>query len=423
MNESFEQQEQQEQPQEQAATPSGTMPRNIRSWVILGIAVVMLLVIWLTGWNRKSTSPTGNSVPLPAKDVSVASDQAKADEVADVQKQVSDAQHALQANEQAQEKPTPPDDPFAIHTPVQSPDTQHHSELGPYEYDQAPVEPDPIVDDMRKRTYMANFESNVALSFRDESAPTPASVPTTTTNATSATPPPGPDEWLALETLINKLSPEELLNLQLGKVPKPPQKPQPLQPEHPVSKQKQYTLFEGTTLNAALVNRLIGLAGPITCMVTSDVHSLDGQHLLIPAGTKVLGEAKPVDSNASSNLVLVFHRMVLPNGMSVSLAQSPTLQDSSLESGDRELRILAGTIGIGAMAGFAQITPKSINADTAPYFFDYSWKVFQTSINAITRLFSFAPKVTVKEGHPVTVYLTRDLQLPDYSDRTTIPGL
>src|SRR5207249_4693595 len=60
---------------------------------------------------------------------------------------------------------------------------------------------------------------------------------------------------------------------------------------------KTYILFEGTVLETVLINRLDGqFSGPVECLLATGVYSHDRQHLLIPAGTKILGETKKVDS-------------------------------------------------------------------------------------------------------------------------------
>jgi type IV secretory pathway VirB10-like protein len=51
-----------------------------------------------------------------------------------------------------------------------------------------------------------------------------------------------------------------------------------------------YVVFEGTTIDTVLVNRLDGeFAGPLKVMVTNPIYSQDRQHLLIPEGTFILG--------------------------------------------------------------------------------------------------------------------------------------
>ncbi|MBI1355886.1 MAG: hypothetical protein GC160_16215 [Acidobacteria bacterium] len=84
---------------------------------------------------------------------------------------------------------------------------------------------------------------------------------------------------------------------------KPPAQPQPEPPlTQPTANSrsraagKQYRLFEGTWIEAVLTNRLNAtFTGPVNCMVTTNVYSHDRQHVLIPQGSRVLGESRRVD--------------------------------------------------------------------------------------------------------------------------------
>ena len=59
-----------------------------------------------------------------------------------------------------------------------------------------------------------------------------------------------------------------------------------------------YVLYEGITLDTVLMNRLDGDAvGPVKVLVSNPVYSHDHQHVLIPDGTIVLGEAKKIGSS------------------------------------------------------------------------------------------------------------------------------
>src|SRR5207244_1725717 len=78
---------------------------------------------------------------------------------------------------------------------------------------------------------------------------------------------------------------------------------------------KLYRLFEGTILETVLTNRLDGsFAGPVNVMVTSNVYSHDRQQLLIPQGTRVLGEVEKVSGVSQQRLAVLFHRLIMPDG-------------------------------------------------------------------------------------------------------------
>src|SRR6202023_45360 len=80
---------------------------------------------------------------------------------------------------------------------------------------------------------------------------------------------------------------------------------------------KTYILFEGTILESVLINRLDGqFVGPVECLLSNDLYSHDRQHLLIPAGTKLLGETRKVEAFGQTRLAVAFHRMVMPDGFS-----------------------------------------------------------------------------------------------------------
>ena len=120
----------------------------------------------------------------------------------------------------------------------------------------------------------------------------------------------------------------------------------------------RYTLFEGTIIETVLTNRLDGtFSGPVNCLVSVPVYAAD--HLVIPAGARVLGEARAVNTFGQSRLAVTFHRVILPNGVHVSLDTFDGLN----QVGDLGLRdqvdrhyaqIFGVSLALGAIAGFAQ---------------------------------------------------------------------
>ena len=56
-------------------------------------------------------------------------------------------------------------------------------------------------------------------------------------------------------------------------------------------------------------------------MVTADAYSHNGRHVLIPQGSHVLGEARRVETCGDTRLALICHRLIMPDGYSVTLDQ------------------------------------------------------------------------------------------------------
>src|SRR6202040_3939121 len=122
----------------------------------------------------------------------------------------------------------------------------------------------------------------------------------------------------------------------------------------------RYRLLEGTLIDTVLTNRLDGtFTGPVNGLVSVPVYASDQQHLVIPAGSRVLGEARAVNTFGQSRLADVFHPLILPNGTHVNLNSFHGLnQVGDLGLQDQVNRhyaqIFGVSLAIGAIGGFAQ---------------------------------------------------------------------
>jgi type IV secretory pathway VirB10-like protein len=188
-----------------------------------------------------------------------------------------------------------------------------------------------------------------------------------------------------------------------------------------------YRLTEGTIVETILTNRLDGtFAGPVNCLVTTAVYASDLRHLLIPAGSRVLGEARAVNTFGQSRLAVTFHRVILPNGTSVTLDRLPGLNQIGeigvRDQVDRHYAQIFGTsLAIGAIAGLAQAqTSVGLNATAFDaYRQSTASNLAQSSARILDRFLNILPTVTIREGHRIKVYLTADLALPVYPDDPT----
>jgi hypothetical protein len=127
------------------------------------------------------------------------------------------------------------------------------------------------------------------------------------------------------------------------------------------SKGKKYVLFEGTVLETLLINRLNGtFTGPVNCLVTTDLYSHDRQHVLVPAGSRVLGESKKVDAIGQQRLAVFFHRLVMPDGYSVTLDEFKGLNqigETALRDkvNNHYLQIFGASLAIGTLGSHSSL--------------------------------------------------------------------
>jgi type IV secretion system protein VirB10 len=197
-----------------------------------------------------------------------------------------------------------------------------------------------------------------------------------------------------------------------------------------VGDEPRYRLFEGTVIETVLTNRLDGtFAGLVNCLVSVPVYASDQQHLVIPAGSRVLGEARAVNTFGQSRLAVVFHRVILPNGTPVDLNGFHGLnQVGDLGLQDQVNRhyaqIFGVSLAIGAIGGLAQAqTAVGVDATGIDvYRQGAAANVSQSSARVLDRFLNLLPTVTIREGHRIKVYLSNDLALPAYRDALPLTG-
>jgi type IV secretion system protein VirB10 len=192
-----------------------------------------------------------------------------------------------------------------------------------------------------------------------------------------------------------------------------------------------FVVFEGTTIDTVLVNRLDGeFAGPLKVMVTNPVYSQDRQHLLIPEGTFILGDVQKVAGLGQKRLAVTFHRLLMPDGYSVDLDQFHGL-DQAGSTGLKDkvnnhyVEIFGASIALGVIAGAAEATNLNQGyneSGSEAYRSGIASSLSQSSANVLDRFINIPPTITIREGHRIKVYITQDMLLPAYENHD-MPGV
>jgi len=191
-----------------------------------------------------------------------------------------------------------------------------------------------------------------------------------------------------------------------------------------------YLVYEGSVLDTVLMNRLDGDAvGPVKVLVSNPLYSHDHQHVIIPEGTVVLGEAKKIGAagfGQQRRMAVMFHRLIMPDGYSVDLDQFHGL-DQIGESGLKDkvnnhyLEIFGASIALGVVAGASEISQGGGTITTSgsqAFTNGTASSVSQSATTILDRFMQIPPTITIREGHRVKVYFTQDLLLPAYTNHT-----
>jgi type IV secretory pathway VirB10-like protein len=440
---------------DKAPKPAGLVPKNLQALILVGLALLMVLIMAVTG-HRRPVPPTTTTTSLLPSLVPINSQK-----VTDFQKNIEQTQREsaaqveaalLQQQRQLASPATRPGQPY-LSNPYYSSVSQG-----------AGSQSDPIRDEKRKRAYFSLFSDNVALTYRKElSNARHSGNPSGATNGLAPRVPtvsdvlPMPDPLvtqagmeLAREGQLFAQAQQERLIPQLqlpagvqalprttspvsvsGQDPSDPVKSVPGTGAHRSAitstyEGKEYVLFEGTILEALLINRLDGsFAGPINCLLSNDIYSHDRQHLLIPAGSKIVGEANKVDTFGQARLAVAFHRLIMPDGYSVNLDRFQGLSQEGATAlkdkvNNHYARIFGASIAIGFLGGVAQLgTGSVLNSNSTDRIREgFGVGMANGGEHILDRFLNILPTVTIREGSRIKIYLSNDVLLPDYTTHT-----
>jgi type IV secretory pathway VirB10-like protein len=181
-------------------------------------------------------------------------------------------------------------------------------------------------------------------------------------------------------------------------------------------------LQAGAVIPAALITGIRSdLPGQITAQVTQNVYdSPTGHILLIPQGTRVIGQYDNDVGVGQRRVLLVWNRLIFPNGRSIVLERQPGADAqgyAGLEDGvDFHLgqlfkaAVLSTILSVGAEAG----TSQNENSLTQALRAGASNSISQTGQQIVSRQLNIAPTLTIRPGYPVRVLVTQDLVLEPY---------
>jgi type IV secretion system protein VirB10 len=184
-----------------------------------------------------------------------------------------------------------------------------------------------------------------------------------------------------------------------------------------------YVLQAGTIIPAALVTGIRSdLPGQVIGQVTENVFdSPSGRFLLVPQGSKLLGSYDSQMSAGQSRVLLVWIRLILPNGRSLVLDKLPAgdaegyggLQDRvnhhwGAVAGAAALSTL---LGVGVELGANNTDNEIVSA----LRFGAASSLNQAGQQIVGRALTLPPTLTIRPGAPVRVLVNRDLILEPYS--------
>jgi type IV secretion system protein TrbI len=421
--------------------PKGVLQKNLKPILYLGAAGLVIAAAFFSGTGKRTpTQQAANGYQPPQPALQDTTDN----NVQDLKSQVAAAQQRA-----AQQGANPTDPTLQNATPAQQaaaaaygqngqpvpclpgqPCTQQQGAYMQQQLSPAQQEEQQLAAKDRELTYDSRFASNLVYT-RTQDKPQPQTSAALSERADAPGPQNSANSYPAApdQSASSFIAPRTAGDPQSAPVAQASAQRKP-EVNIDAASGQPYVLYEGTTLDTVLMNRLDGdAAGAVKVLVSNPVYSHDRQHVLIPEGTIALGEARKIGSaglGQQRRMAVVFHRMIMPDGYSVDLDQFHGLDQIGEEGlkdkvNNHYLEIFGTSIALGVISGAGEIEQGggTISANGSQAFTTgASASVSQSASTILDRFMQIPPTITIREGHRVKVYFVQDMLLPPYENHT-----
>lgn len=183
-----------------------------------------------------------------------------------------------------------------------------------------------------------------------------------------------------------------------------------------------FALMQGTVIPAVLSTGINSeLPGQISAMVTRDIKdSIRGRFLLIPKGSKLLGQYGSTAAFGSQRLFLGFNRIIFPNGHSINIGSMPGQSPDGFAGFDADVdnhffRILSNCFFLSSITTAASSVQQTYgNSSGVGTLYttqarELSSDVSEALSRIIERNINLAPTLKVQPGYKFTISLTKDI--------------
>lgn len=189
-----------------------------------------------------------------------------------------------------------------------------------------------------------------------------------------------------------------------------------------------YELKAGTVIPGVLLTGINSdLPGQIVGQVSQNVYdTVRGRYLLIPQGTKAIGEYDSRVVYGQSRVLLVWTRLIFPDGSSISLEGMPGIDLTgysglSDQVNNHYLRLLSGVVLSSLLSASAQVAQGRTYDSINPPFADLAAQGAAQNINQVgqqitNRNLNIQPTLEIRPGFRFNILVNKDLLLNPYSE-------
>ena len=182
-------------------------------------------------------------------------------------------------------------------------------------------------------------------------------------------------------------------------------------------------IYEGSFLEAVLVTQLSGdFPGPVLANVSVPFYSADRQRVLIPRGARVVGAVEAVSGADQERLAVAFHRLIWPDGRTVSLEFNGLNQigESALKDAVNRhyFSMFAAAGAVGIISGLTAFGSNPYAGGQQGFQTGASQGLGETAVRILDRFLNRLPTITIRAGHRLRIWFTGDVLVPQQPQPT-----
>ena len=184
-----------------------------------------------------------------------------------------------------------------------------------------------------------------------------------------------------------------------------------------------YLIRQGAIIPCVLLSGINSdLPGQVQAQVSEDVwDSPRGQHLLIPRGSKVIGQYASSPSLGQERLMLAFNRVIFPDGKALALGAMPGASTDGYSGLDADVnnhfwRLMSNAVLLGGITAGISLSTDSNQRDSEGNLSvggalsqGLGQSLGRVLTNTIERHMAISPTLTVEPGLNFNVVLTKDI--------------
>ncbi len=191
----------------------------------------------------------------------------------------------------------------------------------------------------------------------------------------------------------------------------------------------QYEIKAGSILPATLITGINSdLPGQIVAQLRESVYdTVTGNHLLVPQGTRLIGEYDSKVAFGQERVLVIWTRLILPNGESINLEGMPGADLSGYAGMTGRVnnhygKLITGVVLGSVIGAGAQVAVGGQGAPNVPPTFGNlavsgaAQNINQSAQQHTNKVLNMQPTIEVAPGDKINVFVTKDMILKPFTE-------